>query len=252
VPAHAQAPPGGILVVGDSLEVGTSPNLAPLLPGATITVDAEESRSSSAVLDALAANLDASHSIVVFDAGTNDDPAQPSVLTANLAQAAELAGDRCMVVATINRPPYNGIGPEGLNAAVTSFAASRPNTQLVDWQSAALSDPGILYSDGVHPTPQGYRLRAQLIAQGITACATGGGVGSTGEAEVESPPPPEPPRLTRRERLARARAETAAILGELFLRRLRRVLDTPADLLMLGLALIADPRGTEPGPRRRP
>lgn len=243
-PAAAQSP-DSILVVGDSLEVGTSPHLGALLPGASIAVDAEESRSSSEVLAALSANLDGSHDVVVFDAGTNDDPGQPSVLASNLEQAASLIGDRCMVVATVNRPPYNGVTVDGMNAAVASFAASRPNTQVADWRSAALANPGLLYGDGVHPTPTGYQLRAQVIAQAIAACGTSLPPGA-GEPEVEAPAPPEPPPLTAAERRARARAETAGILGSSVLGRLGRIFDTPEAWLMLGLTLATEPPRGKP------
>ena len=96
---------GGVLVVGDSLEVGTGPYLEQELAPTPVTVDAVVGRTSGEILEALRANIASDPAVVVFDAGTNDDPADPGVLAANLQQAAALAGSRCMVVATINRPP---------------------------------------------------------------------------------------------------------------------------------------------------
>ncbi len=151
-PARAQGG-GAVIVVGDSLEVGTSPYLGRYLPGVPLTVDAVESRPSGDAVQALSDRLRPSHSVIVFDAGVNDDPAQPGVLAGDLEAVDQLAGGRCVVVATVSRPPYNGVGPEGLNRAISSFAASRPNTQLIDWRAAALANPGLLNSDGVHPSP---------------------------------------------------------------------------------------------------
>ena len=239
-PAAAQTP-GKILVVGDSLEVGTSPYLGSMLPGASITVDAEESRSSSEVLAALAANMSDAYDVVVFDAGTNDDPANPGLLASNLEQAAGLIGDRCMVIATVNRPPYAGVTVDGINDVVRSFAASRPNTQVADWRSAALANPDLLYGDGVHPTPAGYQLRAQLIAGAIPSCGTSLPPGA-GAPEIEPEPAPEPPPLTPAERQARARLQTAALIAEIEMNRLRRVLSSPEALLMLAVTLLSDPR----------
>ena len=241
-PPSAQTP-ANILVVGDSLEVGTSPHLGANLPGASITVDAAESRSSSDVLAALSENFDDSLRRVVFDAGTNDDPANPGLLAGNLEQAASIIGDRCMVIATVNRPPYNGVSVDGINDVVMSFAASRPNTQVADWRSAALANPGLLYSDGVHPTPDGYALRAQVIAGAISSCGTTLPPGA-GEPEIESAPEPEPepPPLTPAEREARARAQTAALIAEIELNRLRRILSSPEALVMLAVTLLSDPR----------
>lgn len=245
-PAAAQSAPSNILVVGDSLEVGTAPNLGGMLPGASITSDAAESRSSSAVLDALAENFDPGFDVVVFDAGTNDDPANPGLLASNLEQAASLIGDRCMVIATVNRPPYNGVTVDGINDVVRAFAASRPNTQVADWRSAALANPGLLYSDAIHPTPDGYQLRAQLIAGAIASCGTSLPPGA-GEPETESPPPPpEPPPLTPAERRARAQAQTTALLAELAMRRVASILDSPEAFVMLGLTLLTTRQGEEP------
>ena len=240
-PVAAQVP-ANILVVGDSLEVGTSPHLGAMLPGASITVDAEESRSSSEVLAALSENFDEGYDVVVFDAGTNDDPANPGLLASNLEQAAGLIGDRCMVIATVNRPPYAGVTVDGINDVVGSFAASRPNTQVADWRSAALANPGLLYGDGVHPTPDGYQLRAQVIAGAIASCGTGLPPGA-GEPEIESTPEPEPepPPLTPAQREARARLQTAALIAEIEVNRLRRVLSSPEALLMLAVRLFSDP-----------
>jgi hypothetical protein len=71
---------GGVLVVGDSLEVGTSPYLRGLLHGIPLTVDAQTSRPSSTGVEVLRSRLQSGDPVVVFDLGTNDDPAQPQAL----------------------------------------------------------------------------------------------------------------------------------------------------------------------------
>jgi hypothetical protein len=190
-----------VLVVGDSLEVGTSPHLRGLLRGIPLTVDAQTSRPSSTGVAILRSRLQSSDQVVVFDLGTNDDPAQPQALAADLAAVRSIVGGgRCVVVATLNRPPYNGVSIDGLNGAVRDFAAGSPPTQLVDWRSTALSSPGLLGPDGVHATPAGYSTRAQLIAQGILGCFSGSasvppasGV-SGGQSPLGGPAPPSPPR----------------------------------------------------------
>jgi lysophospholipase L1-like esterase len=180
--APAAQAAGGVLVVGDSLEVGTSPYLRGLLGGVPLTVDAQTSRPSSTGVEILRSKLQSSDSVVVFDLGTNDDPAQPQALASHLASVRQIAGGRCIVVATLNRPPYNGVSIDGLNQAVRSFAAGSAPAQLVDWHAAALATPGLLGSDGVHATSSGYATRAQLIAQGIQRCLSGAGAGATPNA----------------------------------------------------------------------
>jgi hypothetical protein len=191
----ASARGAGVFVVGDSLEVGTSPYLGRYLPGVPIHVDAKESRPSGDAVQVLRAGLRPSDSVVVFDAGVNDDPSQPQALAADLRSAGSIAGGRCVVVATVSRPPYNGVGPQGLNAAITSFATSRPDTQLVDWRAAALANPGMINSDGVHPTPSGYAMRARLVAQGIRACLTGAAAPAAPSPPPSVAPPPAVPSL---------------------------------------------------------
>ena len=193
--ASAASAVGGVLVIGDSLEVGTSPYLRDLLSGVPLTVDAQTSRPSSTGVAILRSRLTADDRVVVFDLGTNDDPAQPGALAADLSAVRQIAGDRCVVVATLNRPPYNGVSVDGLNRVVRSFATGSPPAQLVDWRGTALANPGLLGPDGVHATPGGYAARAQLVAQGIRGClasATAPGAGA-GRPEAEAPPPPRSP-----------------------------------------------------------
>jgi lysophospholipase L1-like esterase len=147
-----------------------------------LTVDAQTSRPSSTGVEILRSKLQSSDSVVVFDLGTNDDPAQPQALASDLASVRQIAGGRCIVVATLNRRPYNGVSIDGLNQAVRSFAASSAPAQLVDWHAAALATPGLLGSDGVHATSSGYATRAHLIAQGIQRCLSGAGAGATPNA----------------------------------------------------------------------
>jgi hypothetical protein len=108
--------------------------------------------------------------VVVFDAGTNDNPAYPQILEENLAKVAATVGDRCMVVPTMHGFTVNGVDNSGKNRVVRAFAASRPGTQTPDWAGAVAAHPDLLQPDGLHPIPAGAELRARLIAQGVQAC----------------------------------------------------------------------------------
>lgn len=186
IPAGAGAT---VLYVGDSLGVGTGPYLRQELGGVPMTLDAEVGRPSGVGVDILSSKISADDEVVVFDLGTNDDPAAPGTLAADLRAARQIAADRCLVVATLNRPPLNGVSVGGLNKAVSSFASSDPNAQLVDWHAAAQRNPGLL-ADGVHTDADGYALRAKLFAQAVGSCgaigAAGGPRSSSGPLEHES------------------------------------------------------------------
>ena len=185
-----------MLVVGDSLEVGSGPYLRQALAGAAVEVDAQRSRTSSSGLRVLTTKLRADHEVIVFALGTNDLSA--STLGSNLAAAQELAGGRCMVVATITRPNQRGSSVAELNAIVEAFA-SQVGAQLMDWRSAALSTPGVLGRDRIHATGQGYAFRASLLAEAVHGCLFGDDLGGLPAPENPNVKIPEP-----REREARA------------------------------------------------
>jgi lysophospholipase L1-like esterase len=161
---------GGALVVGDSLEVLTSPYLKRYLPGVPLTINAEGGYNSYQIFDLFQESYDPSQSVIVFAAGTNDNPAYPEILAGNLTKVAERIGDRCMVVPTIHGFTVNGIGNEGKNQVVEAFAASRLGTQVPDWAAAVASHPELMQADDLHPVAAGADYRAQLIAQGIEGC----------------------------------------------------------------------------------
>ena len=172
-PAAARAE--SVLVVGDSLEVGTGPHLRRALSGHSVRVDAEIGRPSVTGVRVLGDRIEPGDDVIVFDLGTNDDPSAPTRTAANLEAAARLAGDRCMVVSSITKPPLSGVPDTALNNAIEGFAASRPDTQLADWRALAQSRPELMQPDRVHATPEGYQARAQLLAEAVNACLADAG-----------------------------------------------------------------------------
>jgi len=161
---------GGALVVGDSLEELTSPYLQRYLPGVPRTFNAVGGSNSYQILELFEESYDPSQSVIVFDAGTNDNPAYPQILAENLSKVAAAIGERCMVVPTIHGLTVNGIDSTGKNRVVHAFATSRPGTQVPDWAGAVAAHPELMQPDDLHPIPTGADYRAQLIAQGIQGC----------------------------------------------------------------------------------
>jgi lysophospholipase L1-like esterase len=196
--APAAALQGGgqsVLVIGDSLEQGSGPYLRESLPGAAFEIDAEPGRTSGHGAIALGERLRPEHDAVVFPLGTNDSAANPGGLAASLATAARLAGGRCLVVATLARPPQRGVSVAGLNRVVEEFAAES-GAQVMDWAAVVAALPGLLTPDRVHATGEGYQLRAGLLAEAVQACgrpAAGGDL--TGLPAPRNPKAKPPPRL---------------------------------------------------------
>ena len=169
-PGARAAQPGGVLVVGDSLEELTSPYLSKFLPGVPLTINAVGGYNSYQIFDLFQQSYDPSQQVVVFDAGTNDNPSYPQILAGNLAKVAAIVGDRCMVVPTIHGLHPGGVDDTGKNRTVAEFAASRPGTQTPDWAGAVASHPELMQADNLHPIEAGAELRARLIAQGVMGC----------------------------------------------------------------------------------
>src|SRR5207244_9065352 len=109
----------------------------------------------------------------LFDLATNDDPNQPGSLLADLERVRQIAPHACLVVATINRPPYQGTSYAAVNRTIESFAVRDGDTQVVPWLLATRLHPEVVYSDGVHVTPYGYEFRAHLFATAISECPGG-------------------------------------------------------------------------------
>ncbi len=173
---------GEVLVVGDSLEVLTSPYIEQYLKelGITVTVNAVGGYNSYQIYDLFQESYDPSQSVIVFDAGTNDNPSYPQILAGNLDKVAGQIGDRCMVVPTIHGLVVDGVGNQGKNQVVSEFAASRPGTQTPDWAGAVAEHPELMQPDDLHPIAEGADYRAQLIVEGVQGCLNGdpGGAGS--------------------------------------------------------------------------
>jgi hypothetical protein len=214
-PTAGAAGNGGVLVVGDSLEELTSPYLPRYLPSTPLTVNAVGGSNSYQIHELFEESYDPSQSVIVFDAGTNDNPAYPQILAENLQKVTEVIGDRCMVVPTIHGFTVDGVDNRGKNTVVHEFAASRPGTQTPDWAGAVAADPGLLQSDGLHPVPAGADLRARLIAQGVLGCLAG--ESTTTGARKETRPRPE---LETVSRFRRREAELIEAIGAGLLGRL--------------------------------
>ncbi|HEX2070376.1 MAG TPA: GDSL-type esterase/lipase family protein, partial [Thermoleophilaceae bacterium] len=193
-----------VLVVGDSLGVGTEPSLRAALPDVDIQADSLNGRTSTEGVAVLGGLLEPEHDTVVFDLGTNDGNTAVGVTAGSLTAARELTGERCLVVATLHRPPLAGIPIDAQNDMIRGFAATTPNVALVDWHDAASATPGALRPDGVHATPAGYALRGSLFAEAIRGGCLGGGGGgapagpATGGSSASTTGRPAPRRTAPR------------------------------------------------------
>lgn len=211
-PAPAQSPPH-VLVVGDSLADLTSPYLSRYLPGVELTINAVGGYNSYQIFDLFQESYDPTDDVIVFDAGTNDNPEYPEIVAGNLAKVAEIVGNRCMVVPTIHGFTVNGVDNTGKNRVVAEFASSRPGTQVPDWAGTVATRPDLMQADNLHPIEAGADYRAQLIAQGVQGCL------AYGDAVATAPPEP------------RADVEPIATVGKLQARQQAVIGEVTGDVL---------------------
>ncbi len=209
-----------VLVVGDSLEELTSPYLGRYLPGVELVVNAVGGSNSYQIFDLFQESYEPSDSVIVFDAGTNDNPSYPQILAGNLRKVAAIVGNRCMVVPTIHGLHPGGVDDSGKNRAVAEFAASRPGTQVPDWNGVVATHPELMQSDNLHPIPAGAELRAQLIAQGVEGCL------AYERARTAAPPPQPRPHVETFSTVGRLQARQQAVMAAIRVEVLRQAAAT--------------------------
>jgi hypothetical protein len=182
--AAGSSAPGHLLVVGDSLAVGTEAPLAQLLPGWRIKTSAFTGRETADGVAQIVGMTNLPGTIVV-SLGTNDNPSETERFAGEVSEVMDAAGpSRCVVWPNIARPPYAGVSYSGYNHVLSNLSLSRPNLLVVDWARISKSQPGLLGSDGVHATTQGYAVRAQAVASALASCGGVSAYGSTSAGAI--------------------------------------------------------------------
>jgi hypothetical protein len=169
---QSQPAPKRLYVDGDSIAYGTGLFLPRYLHGWTITSAVDVSRHAyqgAAAIEVLESQRTLPYAVVV-NLGTNDDPRAVRQFGSYVRRVVRAAGpERCVIWATIIRPPYSGVSYDGLNKALFAAAKRWQSFHVYDWRSLARAHPGWFGSDGVHPSIPGYRLRAKSLAAFIRA-----------------------------------------------------------------------------------
>lgn len=137
-----------MVYVGDSLGVGTAPNIRGLK-----RQDVLGGRSSASGVQALKGMLKHRPAgTIVFDLGTNDP--NRAALRQSVRKAQRLADGARIVIPTVRGPHA-----AAKNRLIRHLDES-PDIEVVDWAAA----PDRLVSgDRIHATPGGYRRRAGMI-----------------------------------------------------------------------------------------
>jgi hypothetical protein len=162
---HVEA--GVVVLVGDSLNVGTAPYLRDELPGWAVRNDSVVGRQTDEGLAALA-NLPGAEP-VVGSLGTNDAH-DAAAFADDVRRALRVAGPgRCLVWATIWR---DGEPDDAFNDVLRDVATADRNLRLLEWAAMVAHDRTLLAPDGLHGSPEGYAARAAEAARLVRDCPT--------------------------------------------------------------------------------
>jgi lysophospholipase L1-like esterase len=160
-----------VLSYGDSLAVGTDLFLDRLLRGWSVRSEAVVSRHAAEVPAALRSLGPTLPPVIVVSAGTNDDPGRVAGFARIVRETLAVAGPRrCVVWATIARPPYRRVSYAGYNRVLAAIARTHANLRVLDWAAMARAHPSWFGADGVHPSMSGYRARAAATARLVQRC----------------------------------------------------------------------------------
>ena len=167
-PALGQVEMPDVLIVGDSLAVGTMPYLDAMLTDHDVTWDAVNGRTTPQGIEALRVDLrEVQPQAVVVSLGTNDGP-DPRRFTRRLRRMlGDLSPTTCVIWTAIVRPPRKGPYRE-LNRALRAEAERDHRLVVINWDHAVKRGTVIL-RDGLHATADGYRYRSFKIAQAVHA-----------------------------------------------------------------------------------
>ena len=168
-PAAAGAPSRTIAVVGDSLAAGTQPDLKDDLPGWQIFTDAKAGRPLADGMRIVEA-IEGTPAVLAISLFTNDDPRHTGELAGAVRRSVR--GQRCVLWATIQRPPVAGVSYAAANRTLQRLAGELPALHIVAWAEQVAQHPGWIGPDRVHATATGWAARARLYATAASQCAT--------------------------------------------------------------------------------
>lgn len=169
--APALAGSDDVLVVGDSLAVGTKPFLPDMLGGRNVLTAAKNGITTPQGMDIVRKELRVvTPQFVVISLGTNDG-SDPKRFADRLRRTmALLPADACVVWSTIIRPRRKG-EYRGLNRVLHQAKRRDARIVVVDWEHA-VTGGAVYLPDGLHADAAGYRYRSAMIADAVnTRCA---------------------------------------------------------------------------------
>jgi lysophospholipase L1-like esterase len=177
------APPGSVVVIGDSLTESAKEELDATLHGrgiATVTIDGVANRRMVRFADGVPPGVEAIADVVAAGApapevwvlalGTNDvgGAASPEEFEADMRAVLALVPADAPVVWVDVWIRDLAQESAAANAVVREVLATREAATVIDWYSRG-DDPGVILDDGVHLTDDGQWIFATAITDAVAA-----------------------------------------------------------------------------------
>src|SRR3712207_4709085 len=142
-PLPASAAKGrSLLVVGDSLAVGTKPYIRRYLRGWRVEQRVEISTQAGEGAGIMRGYGRGLPRTIFVNLGTNGSPGAVGYFVSALRRVMRVAGPhRCVVWSTIKRPPVGGTSYSRLNRVLVEEAKRRPRLILFPWLRMARAHP---------------------------------------------------------------------------------------------------------------
>jgi lysophospholipase L1-like esterase len=169
-----------VTIIGDSITVGSTPDLEDKLSGVEINAVVGRQFASSGSIDPATGRADPGgvevarsmslRQYVVFALGTNS----ASLTRDQVRSAVDVIGGDKKIILVTNYDSRNPITYASNNALINDAPRNWSNVSVADWASAAGRNP-VLYvsTDGVHPTAEGQKLFAETIVAALEPAAAG-------------------------------------------------------------------------------
>ena len=155
-----------VLVVGDSLAVGTMPFLGPMLGDRNIVAATKSGITTPQGMKIVRQELRlVTPKIVVISLGSNDG-GNPHRFADRVRRTMSLLPENaCVIWSTIIRPKRKG-DYRGLNRVLYQARRRDPRIVVVNWEYA-VNVGAVFLPDGLHADEAGYRYRSAMIAEAI-------------------------------------------------------------------------------------
>lgn len=151
-----------LFVQGDSLTVGSKKAIRRNLRGqfSKIKVDAEVGRSTTTGIQRLYGGRRANVWVVAL--GTNDGP-DPKTMRRHVRTVLARAGERPVLWVSV----WRSAEYKALNRMLSRLDRKSTQLSVLRWDKFIRHNPGLLASDGVHLTAEGYEVRGRMIADAV-------------------------------------------------------------------------------------